>query len=244
MKSQPHRRAHLDGSSTSRCLPHLLFLELHTALLLKISHQFCTSFATLTVFVWPSWSFLTDESKVCIWVMGMMERQLRWCQQRWTKITFPTALLCPKGGLRTWMLTAAHVHILSSHLSRNMDVHILSSHLSHNMGNYFSPSLYQLRQKCKHGHVNGIEVFGDRMSSIAFCPRFCFPFHPIQGYSSFLTLSLSFGVILALSLSLSLSLFFIYIFVLFCYAHDRLVSRFTGVHFNMVCMNVHVLNMP
>ena len=25
-------------------------------------------------------------------------------------------------------------------------------------------------------------------------------------------------------------------------ANYRLVSRFTGVHFNMVCMNVHVLN--
>ena len=25
-------------------------------------------------------------------------------------------------------------------------------------------------------------------------------------------------------------------------AHYRLVSRFTGVHFNMVCMNVHELN--
>ena len=26
------------------------------------------------------------------------------------------------------------------------------------------------------------------------------------------------------------------------YAHYLLVSRFTGVHFNMNCMNVHVLN--
>ena len=44
---------------------------------------------------------------------------------------------------------------------------------------------------------------------------------------------------LSLSLSsLSLSLF-IYIYF---NAHYLLVSRFTGVHFNMNCMNVHVLN--
>ena len=31
---------------------------------------------------------------------------------------------------------------------------------------------------------------------------------------------------------------------IFCFfnAHYQLVSRFTGVHFNMVCMNVHVLS--
>ena len=34
--------------------------------------------------------------------------------------------------------------------------------------------------------------------------------------------------------------FYMYIFIF--NAHYRLVSRFTGVHFNMVCMNVHVLN--
>ena len=35
----------------------------------------------------------------------------------------------------------------------------------------------------------------------------------------------------------------IYVFFkLFFNAHYRLVSRFTGVHFNMVCVNVHVLN--
>ena len=46
----------------------------------------------------------------------------------------PNCTALAKGGLCTWMLTATHVHILSSHLS-------------HNMGNYFSPSLYRLRQK-------------------------------------------------------------------------------------------------
>ena len=34
--------------------------------------------------------------------------------------------------------------------------------------------------------------------------------------------------------------FYMYIFFIF-YAHYLLVSRFTGVHFNMNCMNVHVL---
>ena len=34
--------------------------------------------------------------------------------------------------------------------------------------------------------------------------------------------------------------FYMYIFIF--NAQYRLVSRFTGVHFNMVCMNVHVLN--
>ena len=33
----------------------------------------------------------------------------------------------------------------------------------------------------------------------------------------------------------------IYLYIFLFYAHYRLVSRFTGVHFNMVCMNVHVL---
>ena len=36
-----------------------------------------------------------------------------------------------------------------------------------------------------------------------------------------------------------------FIFILFFYffnAHYLLVSRFAGVHFNMNCMNVHVLN--
>ena len=32
------------------------------------------------------------------------------------------------------------------------------------------------------------------------------------------------------------------IYFYFFNAHYRLVSRFTGVHFNMVSMNVHVLN--
>ena len=31
-------------------------------------------------------------------------------------------------------------------------------------------------------------------------------------------------------------------FILFFNANYLLVSRFTGVHFNMNCMNVHVLN--
>ena len=36
---------------------------------------------------------------------------------------------------------------------------------------------------------------------------------------------------------------YIYVYFFFFFnAHYRLVSRFTGVHFNMVCMNVHVLN--
>ena len=35
---------------------------------------------------------------------------------------------------------------------------------------------------------------------------------------------------------------YIYIFFFFFNAHYLLVSRFTGVHFNMNCMNVHVLN--
>ena len=34
----------------------------------------------------------------------------------------------------------------------------------------------------------------------------------------------------------------IFYFILFFNAHYLLVSRFTGVHFNMNCMNVHVLN--
>ena len=38
-----------------------------------------------------------------------------------------------------------------------------------------------------------------------------------------------------------IKLIFICIY-LFFNAHYRLVSRFTDVHFNMVCMNVHVLN--
>ena len=33
-------------------------------------------------------------------------------------------------------------------------------------------------------------------------------------------------------------------YVLFFNFHYQLVSRFTDVHFNMVCMNVHVLNIP
>ena len=33
-----------------------------------------------------------------------------------------------------------------------------------------------------------------------------------------------------------------FICIFFFNAHYRLVSRFTDVHFNMVCMNVHVLN--
>ena len=36
-------------------------------------------------------------------------------------------------------------------------------------------------------------------------------------------------------------LYFI-LFYLFFNAHYLLVSRFAGVHFNMNCMNVHVLN--
>ena len=39
-----------------------------------------------------------------------------------------------------------------------------------------------------------------------------------------------------------IKLIFICIYLLFFNAHYRLVSRFTGIHFNMVCMNVHVLN--
>ena len=35
--------------------------------------------------------------------------------------------------------------------------------------------------------------------------------------------------------------FYMYMYFIF-YAHYLLVSRFTGVHFNIVCMNVHVLN--
>ena len=38
-----------------------------------------------------------------------------------------------------------------------------------------------------------------------------------------------------------IKLIFICIYIFFN-AHYRLVSRFTDVHFNMVCMNVHVLN--
>ena len=34
----------------------------------------------------------------------------------------------------------------------------------------------------------------------------------------------------------------LYMYIFIYYAHYRLASRFTGVHFNMVCMNVHVLN--
>ena len=40
--------------------------------------------------------------------------------------------------------------------------------------------------------------------------------------------------------------FYMYIYIIFIlfyfYAHYLLVSRFTGVHFNMVCMNLHILN--
>ena len=42
-------------------------------------------------------------------------------------------------------------------------------------------------------------------------------------------------------LSLSLAIFFLCMYIFFN-AHYRLVSRINGVHFNMVCMNVHVLN--
>ena len=35
--------------------------------------------------------------------------------------------------------------------------------------------------------------------------------------------------------------FYMYIYIIF-YAHYLLLSRFTGVHFNVVCMNVHLLN--
>ena len=35
---------------------------------------------------------------------------------------------------------------------------------------------------------------------------------------------------------------YIYFYFLFFNAHYLLVSRFTGVHFNMNCMNVHLLN--
>ena len=35
--------------------------------------------------------------------------------------------------------------------------------------------------------------------------------------------------------------FYIYIYYYFFNAHYLLVSRFAGVHFNMNCMNVHVL---
>ena len=34
----------------------------------------------------------------------------------------------------------------------------------------------------------------------------------------------------------------LYMDIFICYAHYLLVSRFTGVRFSMVCMNVHVLN--
>ena len=34
----------------------------------------------------------------------------------------------------------------------------------------------------------------------------------------------------------------LYIYIFFFNAHYLLVSRFAGVHFNMNCMNVHVLN--
>ena len=38
-------------------------------------------------------------------------------------------------------------------------------------------------------------------------------------------------------------LYFIFIFYFYFFnAHYLLVSRFAGVHFNMSCMNVHVLN--
>ena len=38
-------------------------------------------------------------------------------------------------------------------------------------------------------------------------------------------------------------LYFIFIFYFYFFnAHYLLVSRFAGVHFNMNCMNVHVLN--
>ena len=38
-------------------------------------------------------------------------------------------------------------------------------------------------------------------------------------------------------------LYFIFIFIFYFFnAHYLLVSRFAGVHFNMNCMNVHVLN--
>ena len=33
-----------------------------------------------------------------------------------------------------------------------------------------------------------------------------------------------------------------YMYIYFFNDHYRLISRFTDVHFNMVCMNVHVLN--
>ena len=59
--------------------------------------------------------------------------------------------------------------------------------------------------------------------------------HHQQVSHIFLSLSLSLRVCRSLCVSVSVSLSV-------CHYHYRLVSWFTGVHFNMVCIYVHVLN--